>query len=113
MCRDTYSRYIDSLRALRPGDGIPARGEIYTNRPHRSWGAPSFLYTVLFPVVKVLGRGVNQPLPSKAEVEERVQLLPICAFVAGYMVNFTVVPKSSLFECSLKCCEFNHKASSE
>jgi hypothetical protein len=47
-----------------------------------------------FPEVKRLGRVVNYPLPSSDEVKEIVDLqayllLPVCAFIAGYRVNFT------------------------
>jgi len=46
--------------------------------PHlSSWGPPSLLYNgyrVSFPGVKRPGRGVDNPVPSSAEVKERVQL---------------------------------------
>ena len=50
----------------------PGRGDIFNTRPDRPWGPPSLLYNgyrVSFP-----GRGVNHPLPSKAEVKEKVEL---------------------------------------
>jgi hypothetical protein len=55
----------------------PCKGEIFRNRPHRPWGPPNLLYNgyrVSFPGVKRLGRGVNHPPTSSAEVNERVEL---------------------------------------
>jgi hypothetical protein len=44
-----------------------------------------------FPEIKRPGRGVDHPLPSSAEVKERVELYlyPLWAFVTCYRVNFT------------------------
>jgi len=39
-------------------------------------------------------RGLNHPLPSSAEVKEIVEIYlysPLCAFMAGYRVNFTFI----------------------
>jgi hypothetical protein len=61
-----------TVRGLNPGGG-----DIFRIRPDRPWGPPSLLYNghrVSFPKVKRLGRGVNHPLPSSAEVKERVEL---------------------------------------
>jgi hypothetical protein len=55
----------------------PGGGEILRTRPDRPWGPPSLLYDgyrVSFPVVKRPERGVYHPLPSTAEVKERVEL---------------------------------------
>jgi len=44
---------------------------------YRPWGPTSLLYNgywVTFPVVKRPGRGVDHPLPSSTEVQERVEL---------------------------------------
>jgi hypothetical protein len=52
-------------------------GEIFRTRPDRPWGACSLLYDryrVCFAGVQWPGRGVNHPLPSNAEVKERVEL---------------------------------------
>ena len=52
-------------------------GEIFGTRPERPWGPPNFLYEeylVSFPGLKQLGRGVDHPSPSSAEVRERVEL---------------------------------------
>ena len=56
-------------------------------------GAHPVSYTVgtgSFPGVKRSGRGVDHPLPSGAEVKERVTLLSLWAFVAYFRVNFTL-----------------------
>ena len=45
--------------------------------------------TVSSSVVNWPGRGVDHPHPSSAEVKERVELLPLWAFVACSRVNFT------------------------
>jgi hypothetical protein len=55
----------------------PGGGEIFRIRPGRPWDPPSLLnnwYRVSLPGVKRPGIGVNQPLPSSAEVKERVDL---------------------------------------
>ena len=52
-------------------------GEIFRARSDRPWGPPSLLYNgyrVFFPGIKRLGRGIKHPLPSSAEVKERVRL---------------------------------------
>jgi len=47
-----------------------------TEYPDRPWAPPSLLYmgTGSFPGVKRLGRGLDNPFPSKADVKERVTL---------------------------------------
>ena len=55
----------------------PGGGEIFRTRPDRPWGPPTLLYNgyrVFFPGVKRLGRGVDYPPPSSAEVKGRVEL---------------------------------------
>jgi len=45
-----------------------------------------------FPGVKQPGCGINHTLPPSAEGKERLELLsllPFCALMAGYRVNFT------------------------
>jgi len=69
--------------------------------PERPWGPPSS-YTVStrsFNGVKWLTRGHNHLSPSSAEVKERVELY-LCAFLAGYRVNFmfTLLPWSPGFK---------------
>jgi hypothetical protein len=60
------------------GQGIESRwGEIFCTLSDRPWGPPTPLYDayrVSFPGVKRPGRGVDHPLPSSAEVKERVEL---------------------------------------
>jgi hypothetical protein len=68
-----------SLRAGRSVDRIRVGREIFRTRPHRPCGPSSLLYNgnwVSFPRVKRPGRGVNHPIPSGAEVKERVDLYP-------------------------------------
>ena len=57
-------------------------------------GAPSLLYNgyrFSFTGVKLPGRGVNRPLPSSAEVKQRVELYlySVRAFMACSRVSFT------------------------
>ena len=51
-------------------------GEIFSTRPERPWGPPSLLYNGyrVIPGVKRLGRGVDHPPTSSAEVKERIEL---------------------------------------
>ena len=61
------------------GQGIEPQwgGGIFCTRSDRPWGPPTPLYDayrVSFPGVKRPGRGVDHPLPSSAEVKERVEL---------------------------------------
>ena len=71
-----FSRYSDSLRAGRPGDRIPvgARFSVPVQNgpgahpPYYKMGAGSFPWT------KRPGCGVDYPLPSSAEVKERLEL---------------------------------------
>ena len=56
------------------GPGIESRwrSEILRTRPDRTWGPPSPMYNgyrVSLPRVKRLGRGVDHPPPSSAEVK--------------------------------------------
>ena len=53
----------------------PDEGEILHTRPDRLWGPhPASYKTGIFPGVKRPKRGVNQPPPSCAEIEESVEL---------------------------------------
>jgi hypothetical protein len=66
------TRYGWTIRKSNPGVG-----ETYRTRPDRPCGPPSILYygyRVCFLGVKRLGRGVDHPAPSSAEVKERVEL---------------------------------------
>ena len=79
------------------GPGIESRwGRDFPHASTPHWGPPSLLYSgywVSFPDVKRPGLGVDHPPSSIAEVKERVELylLLLCAFVAGYRVNFTLL----------------------
>jgi hypothetical protein len=80
----------------------------------RPWGPPSLPYSgyrVSFSRVKWPGRGVDHPLPSRAEVKERraKPLLPLWAFMAFPRVNCTFVCQevmdcisSTLYACAFK-----------
>jgi hypothetical protein len=82
----TYPRYPldgvgrDSIatRYGLGGPGIESRwGRDFPHPSRPSLGPPSLLYNgyrVSFPGVKRMGRGVDHPPPSRAEVRERVEL---------------------------------------
>lgn len=66
---------------------IPVGGEIFRNRPHRTWGRTSLLYNGYRVILRIKRPecGVNHPAPSSSRVKERVELYlysPFCAFVA-------------------------------
>ena len=49
----------------------------FLTHPDPPWSPPSLLYSgyrLTFPEVNRPGRGINHPLPSSAEVKERVEL---------------------------------------
>jgi len=55
----------------------PGGSEIFPTHPDQSQGLHNLLYNeykVSFKAVKRLGRGINHPTPSGAEVKERVEL---------------------------------------
>ena len=58
------------------GGSNPGGGRIYRTCPDRPWAHPTSytMGTGSFPGVKRPGRGVGHPLPSSAEVKERVEL---------------------------------------
>jgi hypothetical protein len=67
---------------------------IFRKYPDGRWGPLNLLYKgnrVSFMWVKQSGRGVDLPLPTSAEVEEREELY-LCAFVISFRVNFTLLP---------------------
>ena len=75
-----FSRYSDSLRAGRCGDRIPV-GVRFSVPVQTGPGAHPASYTMgtgSFQGVKRPGCGDDQPPPSNAEVEERVELY-ICS----------------------------------
>jgi len=98
VCSDIHAKHISTLCGqnveflfVRLGGivGIATRygldspgieswlGEVFRTRPNRPWGPsqpPIQWVTGLFPGGKRLGRGVDQPYPSSAEVKERVEL---------------------------------------
>ena len=91
-------RYSDSLRFGGFGDQIPVGGEIFCTSPDRPWGPPSLLYNG-HRLLKRPGRGVDHPLPSSAEVKERVELYlhSPCTFTVCFRVNLP----SSMTQCRL------------
>jgi len=56
-----------------------------------------------FPGVKRPGRGADQPLPSSAEVNERV--LPLWAIVACSIVKFTLILQTE-GNCNIKHIQY-------
>jgi hypothetical protein len=76
----------------------PGGSEIFHTGPDRFWGPPAYytMSTGSFPGVKRPGSGADHPSSSSAEVNKRVELLHLWAFVACYMANFpTLVAKLS------------------
>ena len=76
MGLDSSVGIADSLRAGRSGDRIPVE-ERFSPPVQTGPGAHPASHTMgteSFQVVKRPGRGVDHPLPSRAEVKERVQL---------------------------------------
>jgi hypothetical protein len=75
--RQDCSVGIATRYGLEGSGSNPGGGKIFRTRPDRLWGQPSLLYNwcrVFFSGVKRLGRGVNHPPLSDAEVKERVEL---------------------------------------
>jgi len=73
---DGDSPYSDFLRAGRSGDRIPvgARFAVPVQNVPGAHPASYTMDTGFFPGIKRPGRGVDHPLPSRAEVEGRVEL---------------------------------------
>jgi hypothetical protein len=74
-----FSRYSDSLRTGRSGDGIPV-GARYSAPVQTVPGAYPGSYTMgtgSFPVVKRPGRGVDHPPSSSAEVKGKSRAVPL------------------------------------
>ena len=71
-----FSRYSYSLRAGRSGDRIPVQAKFYAPVQTGPGAHPASckMGTESFPGIKRPGRGVGHPLPSSAEVKERVEL---------------------------------------
>jgi hypothetical protein len=70
------SRCSDLLRLDGSGSN-PVGDEIFRTHEDRHWGPTSLLssgYRVSFPGAKRPGRGLGHPLPSSAEVKEKVEL---------------------------------------
>jgi hypothetical protein len=81
------------IRGSKPGGS-----EISRTLPHRPWRPPSLLYNgyrVSFPEVKRLGRGVNHPPTSSAEVKERVKkgkAVPLQAWAGPWGFRYVKAP---------------------
>ena len=81
-------------------------GEIFRTRPDRPWGLSSLLYNgywVSFLGVKRRGRGVGHPLPSSAQVKERVQLY----LYSPYGLSWPVIGEYYLYH--LTCLKRNEQ----
>ena len=83
------SRYSDSLRAGRCGDGIPvaSRFSLLVQTGSEALSASCAMDTGSFLGVNRPGRGDDHAPPSGAEVKERVELY-LWTFVACYRMNF-------------------------
>jgi len=85
------SWYSDSLWARQSGDQIIPMGVKFSAHVQTSSEAQPASYTVgtgSFPGLKQLGRGIDHPPPSSAEVKERVELY-LWALVACSRMYFT------------------------
>ena len=70
-------------------------GKVFCTRPDRPWGPPSLQYNgyrVYFLRVKRLGRGVDRPPSSSAEVKERLELYPYSQSGASWFVLGCTLP---------------------
>ena len=96
-CNEKWARTAQTVERLAKGwmvRGSNAGGvEIFLTRPDRPWGPPSHLYNwyrVSFPGIKRPGRGFEHTLPSRTEVQDRVDsVFPIWVFMAFFRVDFT------------------------
>ena len=91
--RDSSVGIATRYRLQRSGDRIPV-GSTFSAPVETGLGSHPATYVVgtrSFPGVKRPERGVDHPPPCIAETKERVPLLPLCAFLAGHRVKFTVL----------------------
>jgi hypothetical protein len=83
------------LVVRRSGDRIPVGSEIFRIHPDSS----SFLhkgYCVSYIGIKRPGRGVDHPPPQRPRLKgDSTPLFPFSAFMACYMVNFTLSDSNS------------------
>jgi hypothetical protein len=114
--RSWFCYYCDSSVGIATGyglggPGIECRwGEVFRVCPYRPWGPPNLLYNgyrVSFPEVKRPGRGVNHPLPSSAEVKERVELYLHPPSGPSWPVLRQTLPFFLVFLCSQNDCSWN------
>jgi len=92
------SRYNDWLRAGRSGDRIPV-GARFSAPVQTGPGAHPASYTMgtrSFLGVKRLGRGVDYPPPSSAEVKERLELYLYSVFGPSWPVRGGTLPWRSV-----------------
>jgi hypothetical protein len=115
MGRDSWVG-IATLYGLDGPGSNPGGGEIFRNRPDRPWSPTSLLRVYIgyrvFPGLKAAGAWRWPPLPSSAEVKERVELylyspsrpsrpvlgwtLPLCRTVVNACWGHALFPCSSL-----------------
>jgi len=77
------------------GPGIESRrGEIFRTRPENPGGHPASctVGTGSFPEAKRPGRGVDHPLPSSVEVQERAELYLYSTFGPSWPVTGSTLP---------------------
>ena len=75
--------------------------EIFRIRPEWRWGPPSLLYNgyrLSFPGAKRLGRGVNHPTPTSAEVKDRVELYVYSPLAPSWPVPGRASPLPLLYK---------------
>jgi len=90
------TRYGWTVQGSNPGGE-----EIFHTRPDRSWGPSSFLYNgyKVLQGIQWLGRGVDRPPPSSAEVKERDEKFTHAHHTSSISIPDTYPKANLLFIC--------------
>ena len=118
--RDNSVGIAPELWARRSGDRIPVGGEIFRTRQDRSWSTPSLLYNGnrIFPGGKAARAWRWPPIPSRAEVKERIELYlystsgpswPVIGWTVPLTTLTTWTSRRSLITVNTKRCSFGYQ----